>query len=139
VIDWANSNESYQKTSNFPFYKKNMEDTILFDLQLRVGEKYLYCHQGNCKHYIIFNQVRFMNDNDEKNQNCYPLRIFQSKVRRRKCSICEIYSSKWVTYHDKLSSENPTFYCDICYRQFHYSERGKLLYDDFEVFRYFHE
>eukprot|EP01080_Neovahlkampfia_damariscottae_P012307 gene12307-5981_t len=139
IIEWSKSNESFQKISPLPFYKKDMEETTLFDLQLRVGEKYLYCHQGNCKHYIIFNQVRFLNDQDDDNYNSYPLRIFQSKVRRRKCSICEIYSAKWVTYTDKLSPENPSFYCDSCYRQFHYSEKGKLLYDDFEVFRYFHE
>lgn len=46
---------------------------------------------------------------------------------------------RWVTYKDKQSSNNPSFYCDICYRQFHYSHEGKLLYNDFEVFRYYHE
>ena len=52
IIEWSKSNDSFQKISPLPFYKKKMEETNFFDLQLRVGEKYLYCHQGNCKHYV---------------------------------------------------------------------------------------
>lgn len=139
IIEWAEENEVYRQTGAYPLYSKKMEETTFYDLNLRVGEKYLYCHQGNCKHYIIFNEVRLLNDQDNLNYNAYPLKIFQSKVRRKKCTVCEIYSAKWVVYKDKYSPENPTFYCDNCHKQFHYSVDGKLLYDDFEAFDYYHE
>lgn len=53
--------------------------------------------------------------------------------------MCEIFPAKFVTYNDKLSAEDPTFYCDKCYRQLHYDEQGQLLYSDFEVYRYYHD
>jgi len=139
VQEWAQQDERYKQSAFQNFSTRRMEDTTFYDLSLRVGERYLYCHQGNCMHYIIFTEVRLVSDEDNQNFNAYPIRVFQSKVRRRKCCICDIYPGKYVTYRDKLSSEEPTFYCDACYRQFHYNSDGKLLYDDFEVFRYFHE
>jgi snRNA-activating protein complex subunit 3 len=139
VIEWADENELYRQTGAWPLYSKKMEDVTFYDLNLRVGEKYLFCHHGNCKHYIIFSEVRLLNDQDEKNANCYPMMTYQSKIRRRKCHICDICSAKWVVWKDKYTCDDPTFYCDQCYRQFHYDENGKLLYDDFEVFNYHHE
>lgn len=38
-----------------------------------------------------------------------------------------------MTFGDKNAPENPCFWCDSCYRPFHYSEEGRLLYDDFQV------
>jgi len=73
----------------------------------------------------------------KKNRNLYPIQIFQSKVRKRKCRICDIYPAKWVTHGDKLSPENPCFYCEHCYYPFHYNEQGELLFNDFEVFPYY--
>jgi snRNA-activating protein complex subunit 3 len=96
-----------------------------------------------------------LHGDDAKDKNAYPVLAFQSKIRRRKCRLCDIYPAKWVTYNDKLSIENPCFYCDHCYHPFHYSAEGKLLcvdvlpsslcltllvrYNDFTVFPYFHE
>lgn len=139
IIQWAEENEVYRQTGAYPLYSKKMEETTFYDISLRVGEKYLYCHQGNCKHYIIFNEVRLINDQDNLNYNSYPLKIFQSKVRRKKCTVCEIYSAKWVVYKDKQSPENPTFYCENCHKQFHYSQDGKPLYEGYEVYDYYHE
>jgi len=94
VIQWVQEEERYKKPG-FALYKsKKMEETTFYDLSLRVGERYLYCHQGNCKHFIIFSEVRLLNDIDNPNYNAYPIRVFQSKVRRRKCQICDIYPSK---------------------------------------------
>ena len=83
--------------------------------------------QGNCEHIVVFNEVRMLHGDDAKDKNAYPVLAFQSKIRRRKCRLCDIYPAKWVTYNDKLSIENPCFYCDHCYHPFHYSAEGKLL------------
>jgi hypothetical protein len=44
--------------------------------------------------------------------------------------------NRYVTYGDKLASENPFFYCEECYRPLHYSVRGTLLYSDYQVYQY---
>lgn len=75
-------------------------------------------------------------DGDVQNAVAYPLRPFQGKTRRRKCRVCELYPAVYVTYGDKLASENPFFWCEECYRPMHYRADGTLLYDDFQVYEY---
>lgn len=149
IIEWINNEKHKNYLKNIggvrstqkpiPQESIKMEDTTFYDLQLRLNERYLYCHQGNCMHYIVFTEMRLVNDNDNDNALSYPIRVFQGKVRRRKCIVCEIYPAQWVTYKDKYTADEPSFFCDTCYRQFHYSSEGKLLYSDYEVFRYYHE
>jgi len=45
--------------------------------------------------------------------------------------------SSFVTYGDRLATEDPYFYCEHCYKPIHYDSDGKLLYADFEVFPYY--
>jgi len=136
VIQWHKDNGITNADS---LSSQKMEDVRFNDLYLRIGQKYMYCHQGSCKHFIRFIEVRLLNDIDKPNYNLYPLQIFQSKVRRRKCTICQIAHSKWLTYNDKYSLEDPSFYCDQCFKQLHYSKDGSLIYSDFEVYSYQHE
>lgn len=75
-------------------------------------------------------------DGDVQNAVAYPLRPFQGKTRRRKCRVCEMYPAVYVTYGDKLASDNPFFWCEECYRPMHYRADGTLLYDDFQVYEY---
>ena len=117
-----------------------MEDIRFYDLSIRLNEPYIYCHQGNCMHYIVFTDMRLINEKkDVMNVYAYPIRSYQAKPKRRKCGVCEIYQAKWVTYGDKYTSDDPSFFCDSCYRQFHYDHFGKILYQDYEVYRYYHE
>jgi snRNA-activating protein complex subunit 3 len=132
VIDWVNENKRYQQEGLGEFYSKRMEDYTFADLTIRLGAQYLFCHQGNCEHIIVFNDVRFTHDQDTKNANAYPVNLFQTKIRRRKCRLCDIYPAKYVTYGDRLAPENPCFYCERCYRPLHFTSDGKLLYNDLD-------
>jgi len=53
--------------------------------------------------------------------------------------VCSTFTAKYVTHGDKYAPENPCFYCEDCYKVLHYSKDGKLEYDDFRVFPYYHE
>ncbi|KAL0487741.1 snRNA-activating protein complex subunit SRD2 [Acrasis kona] len=148
LIEWMNDEKLkiYKKNvggvrsglQNVPSESKRMEEASFYDLQLRLHERYVYCHQGNCMHYIVFTEMRLVNDLDNDNAFAYPIRTFQAKIRRRKCGVCDIYPSQWVTYKDKYTADEPSFFCDTCYRKLHYDDEGKLLYS-YEVFRYYHE
>lgn len=58
----------------------------------------------------------------------YPVRAFQTKIRRRRCRFCKIRLATKVTYGDRLSGENPAFFCESCYISFHYDTTNRLLY-----------
>eukprot|EP00164_Ancoracysta_twista_P009836 GFYU01014655.1.p1 GENE.GFYU01014655.1~~GFYU01014655.1.p1 ORF type:complete len:428 (-),score=24.28 GFYU01014655.1:16-1239(-) len=138
-LQWINDRASRSGYGWKPAETALMESTKFEDLQVCVGSPYLYLHQGGCEHRIVVTNIRLLHDLDVKLYGAYPLQIFQSKISRRKCRICDIYSAKYVTYADKLSPDNPCFFCEQCYRPFHYTYEGNLLYSDFEVYKYYHE
>ncbi|KAF2078291.1 hypothetical protein CYY_000383 [Polysphondylium violaceum] len=135
VLDWLNQNK--RKTSHFN--QEKMQDVTFNDLSVSLGEKYLYCHQGSCEHFVVFEQLKLLNGNDDQDKTHYPKIRHQLKHRRRKCKVCEIYPAKYVTLGDKMVDETPYFYCEVCYRHFHYTKEGVLLYNDYKVYPYFHE
>ena len=148
IMNWAMEEERRKQPEFANLQSRNMAGVTFGDLELRVGQPYLYRHQGNCEHIVQItdirypvceNNARFVHDGDTKDAAAYPIHVFQSKIRRRKCRLCDIYPAKFVTYGDKLSPENPCFYCDRCFKPLHYGPDGKALYDDYDVYQYFHE
>ncbi|XP_027178416.1 snRNA-activating protein complex subunit-like isoform X2 [Coffea eugenioides] len=132
---FLDSNEKLQ----LPHFKVvDMQKTRFCDLGFRLGAGYLYCHQGDCKHLIVIRDMRLIHPEDVQNRAAYPLITFQSKVRFRKCSVCNIYKATKVTVDDKWAQENPCYFCDLCYYMLHYAD-GSLLYSDFSVYDYLHE
>ena len=55
ILKWAREkdHESYPD-----FQTAKMEDTKFLDLNVQLGVPYLYQHQGNCEHIIIFTDIR---------------------------------------------------------------------------------
>ena len=54
IINWA-------KKSNVANYSaQRMEDTNFSDLNVRLGQPYLYEHQGSCQHVVVFSDIRFV-------------------------------------------------------------------------------
>ena len=130
----------HSETENLPnFTAKCMEDTRFSDFQLRIGAQYLYCHQGDCKHIIVIRDIRLAHSKDVQDMAAYPVLKWHARVRHRKCTICNIYQARKVTYEDKLAPACPTFFCEQCYYLLHYDKSGCLLYNDFKVFDYYHE
>jgi hypothetical protein len=46
-----------------------MHDTPLSSLSLRIGEPYWLLHQGNCEHFIVVDQIRYVSTPE----NSYPI------------------------------------------------------------------
>lgn len=120
-------------------FSRRMEETTFLDLTIQIGVKYVYLHQGGCKHVFQITDARLVHPTDVQNKTSYPVAKFAQKFRHRKCMACGILASKKVVYGDKMMPESPTFLCQDCYYCSHYSKDGKLLYSDFSVFDYYHE
>jgi snRNA-activating protein complex (SNAPc), subunit 3 len=124
-----------------PSYRyRSMAGARIGDLILSVGKPYAYVHQADCEHIVVFTDVRLpMLNRDTLERNAYPMRIFECKRRRRKCNICGSDHAVYVTYEDRLAPTSPCFFCSDCYVKLHYDLEGKILYEDFQVFPYYHE
>lgn len=112
-------------------------NVMLKDISLRLGVRYCYSHLGGgCEHFIYVSDVRGYFSSQV---NILPRANIHLKRYTRKCSVCEIWSAKYLTYGDKLTDTNPSFFCQHCYFMLHYDSNGKLLYQDFQVFPYLHD
>lgn len=119
-----------------PFTSQPMQDTCFNDLSIRLGSYYLYQHQGDCKHTIIFTELRMLHSTDMNLKLAYPMPVFKSRTKQLRCFVCCTYPAVLVTYDDKLANHNPCYFCLDCYQPLHYSKDGHLLYNDFKVFPY---
>ena len=43
-----------------PFQATSMQGVRFQDLTIRLGQPYLYVHQGNCEHLLVFSDLRFV-------------------------------------------------------------------------------
>lgn len=134
IINWVKQGNRYEQPGLQHYDADSMEKVTFNELSIRIGSQYLFWHQGDCKHVMIFTKMRMYTPHDHPNMVAYPLRPFQARTRRKKCRVCNLYPACYTTYSDKLSSENPFYWCEECYIPLHYSIDGKLLYNDFKVF-----
>ena len=58
MIDWAKDPQRRKCPGLGLFTSKRMEDVVFDDLKIKLGYPYLYCHQGNCEHLLIFTDLR---------------------------------------------------------------------------------
>ncbi|KAI6646431.1 Nucleoprotein TPR [Oopsacas minuta] len=110
------------------FTSKDMEGVRFEDLTIRMGYPYLFHHHGNCEHVFMIRDMRAAMEDDNPNASEYPLLTFKGKYRRRRCSICHVFTAKWLTCNDQLAFEHPSYFCDKCFMALHYSEDDRKLY-----------
>ncbi|KAG7459019.1 hypothetical protein MATL_G00226810 [Megalops atlanticus] len=123
ILEWA-------KTHEFPtFHTAKMEDTTFNKLTIRIGYPYLYCHQGDCEHVVIFTDIRLSHRDDCLDQTLFPLLTHKHRVITRKCAVCHLYISRWITTNDQLAPMDPCLFCDVCFRMLHYDSQGNKIGD----------
>lgn len=129
ITEWAKDPQRRKCPGLGLFTSKRMEDVIFEDLKVKLGYPYLYCHQGNCEHVIMFTDLRLMNVDDNPNLNEYPVQVFKHRGKRIRCRVCDVYTAKWVTVNDVLAYEEPCFFCATCFKGLHYSHSGEKICD----------
>jgi snRNA-activating protein complex subunit 3 len=115
-IEWA------QKIKFGNLLKRDMNETKFIDLNFRIDFPYLYCHLGNCEHLILFTSIKLVNPATD----CYVLSqypILKDKTRGRFtfCWLCNKLYAKWIVCNSQFAVDDPTFLCDRCFRNTHYS------------------
>jgi hypothetical protein len=119
---------------------RSMATTMVEDVHVVLGAKYLMCHDNHCEHFVYFSAIRGYNTRcDMKYWPSYPRTVAQGKMAKRKCKICDLLAAKYVVFGDRLAPQNPYFCCEGCEFMMHYSADGELLYDDFHIFPYYYD
>lgn len=135
IMEWAKDSDRYNIPGLGLLNSKSMEETTFADLNIRLGYPYLFCHQGNCEHLVVFTDMRMKHENDPKLSSSYPFKVHDVLRRRKKCSICHIHLVKWTTLNDELAFEDPALFCEKCFRYLHYTKDGDKI-ASFEAYPY---
>ncbi|OQR67307.1 hypothetical protein BIW11_13601 [Tropilaelaps mercedesae] len=132
VSKWASDN----KLGDFEV--RDIGTVRFVDLTLRLGRPYVYMHNGECQHHLVFNDIRLLNEQrDDMDTNNYPMLLAQRVHQQVNvvCQICNRGPAEWViTDHPKMRLD-PTHICDSCNRTVNYDAEGKKKYD-FKLFTY---
>lgn len=123
IVEWA------KKKRLSDFKKADMAETRFIDLDVRLGQPYVYLHQGNCEHFFIFTDVRLLSPDDCFDRTCYPVVHNVLRTHRLRCRACDTFTATWMTTGSKRDPEDPCFYCDKCLHLFHYDKDGKKIGD----------
>lgn len=116
-----------------------MQETRLIDLELRLGFPYVYVHQGNCEHLIVFTDVRLHHQTDIQDPLKYPLLRGQASKMSVKCYICGLNLANWIVINDKHAPIPNPHVCDRCLKSFWYDARGRKLQPNIRVYPFIDE
>uniref|UniRef100_A0A915NY02 snRNA-activating protein complex subunit 3 n=2 Tax=Meloidogyne TaxID=189290 RepID=A0A915NY02_9BILA len=115
------------------FYVKDMAGVKIIDFKLRLGQPYVYVHQGFCEHLIIFTDLRLLLPGDIQRIEDYPIRLFDIKTQKLCCACSDEISSFVVTESDRLPN-SPAFFCSTCFSAFHYDNGQRI--GNFKAYHY---
>ena len=122
---------------------KDDEPVKIQDLSVLFGYPYLFQvilikkmtvlnslqHANDCEHLLVFMDIRLLHCCDPQYNADYPLITNKPNPRRIVCKCCILYSAKWETREDELSDEDPSFWCETCFKLFHYDKEGKRTHN----------
>ncbi|KAJ2449645.1 hypothetical protein EV183_004787 [Coemansia sp. RSA 2336] len=138
IMEWANDPDRQEKNPHLQGLQSRLMDGARFlDLSIRLRQPYIFMHQGDCEHVMMFTDLRLLGPQDDQNVEAYPKQIFRTRHMRHKCRMCSAYPAQYVTKNDFHSGMSPCYFCEKCYTPFHFDAEGNKLLDH-DVFPYAH-
>lgn len=111
--------------------------TKLLDLEVHIGEPYIFQHLGRCEHLFIFNDISFARQNNCLGHNGYPKTLSMSSEKLKMCTFCnKIISSVAMVSDNDRTPVTVNHMCQWCFMSFNYIF-GKEKVSSFLAFRCF--
>ncbi|KAI8587361.1 snRNA-activating protein of 50kDa MW C terminal-domain-containing protein [Geranomyces variabilis] len=134
IRTWASAAPPGSKRGDTAMSMKEMEHTMFADLTVRCGRSYLFVHQGNCEHAVVFgSSIRACGDVEGAVDTArYPIQTFVRDLEtkgRLKCQVCMRRKAEWVTTDDPRAHFDNTRWCNDCFTRFHLLSDGTPAYE----------
>lgn len=101
----------------------------------RLGYPYVYQHQGDCEHILVFSDVRLLQQTDPKSTAAYPYYQSVSRYISQMCMICGLCTARWICVDCERLPHNRVFLCHDCLVSYNYIDGKKI--GNFKVYPYF--
>lgn len=110
-------------------------DTQLLDLEVRIGEPYIYQHLGRCEHLFIFNEISFAHTDDCLGKGSYPRLISAAKEKIKNCIFCnKSMASIVMVNHNDRTPVTVNHMCGHCFTSYNYDQISDKI-GDFKAYR----
>ncbi|KAI8434517.1 hypothetical protein MSG28_012521 [Choristoneura fumiferana] len=116
------------------FDKRDLHDTRLEDICVRLGHPEVYVHQGNCEHLFTFSEIRLLSADDPLSSSQYPCHTAVSQHQSVYCTTCAEFGAKWIVTGCVTVPFDPAFFCDTCLKMYLYKDNKKM--GDFKAYSY---
>lgn len=134
IISWIA--ERAERRKRFPNISAvSMENCRFDNFNWKFNHPNIILHHGSCAHLLVLREIRCSRSIPSKEI----VLSVQRKIKKRRCSVCDLIPAYWITFNDENVALNPCYFCEDCYREFHYDKQGNLVYENFEVYRYFYD
>lgn len=133
IINWAKKHPEIGEMR-----AESMSETTFLDLKVRLGYPYVFLHQGNCEHILIFTDVRLHHKNDVPDPLRFPLLRGQASKLSVKCVICSLNLANWIVLDEPRLPIAIAHVCHRCLKMFCYDHKGEKI-NNFKVYPFFDE
>lgn len=97
-----------------PRFGTKMDETIFNDLSVRLHEPYWLLHEGNCEHFVVFDEIRLWHADDPAKG--YPLTLQITPPQLDICRACSKVPAVQAVVGDIRLGESPSLLCGPCWR-----------------------
>ncbi|CAI2329993.1 unnamed protein product [Caenorhabditis sp. 36 PRJEB53466] len=109
-----------------PMNVASMTEKKLGDVFCRLGQPYVFIHQGVCEHLIVFNDL-FMRNESHVGVD-FPRKLVERNFRRIACDTCKEAFAQWmIVDHENLLPNSPGYLCSTCYKELCFDVKGKKV------------
>lgn len=116
-------------------------ETKLSSLTVRLNQPYWLLHQGNCEHFVVFDQIRYLTPLSQLKcsnpssrlvhpsdpQTGYPLTLQITPPLLDVCRGCTRVPAVWSIVGDIRLGESPCILCDPCWKNMGEPADGGIL------------
>jgi len=87
--------------------------------------QYLFTHDGDCEHAIVFEWCGLASERDELRPERYPLLCYRSKDAAERCSVCNLAATHEVA-GCATADTFPLYLCKDCRSEYFFDAKGYL-------------
>ncbi|BGP33050.1 hypothetical protein JCM10296v2_004839 [Rhodotorula toruloides] len=114
-----------------------LKEAKLGEMPLRIGQPYLFVHQGNSEHIWTVDDVRYLHPSDPSpfpptsdasdaspHRLVYPVTTHLSRqIGQSRCIVCDREAIELAVLNDELLGESPALICRSCFETVHPPKR----------------
>ncbi|CAF0734946.1 unnamed protein product [Didymodactylos carnosus] len=128
IMQFIENNSDKEKKEQQYTVGEVMENVTFNNINsLCLGKPYIYIHQMNCEHVVVFNELKLLQNDQCLDSSLYPLCKIKYHGRFFHCFLCNVFYAKWLVRDSPIIPDDPCLLCERCFKACHYDKDGNKV------------